>query len=206
MKALRRVSVPMLIVALLLAALGTALLFLDTTVTTETRALIGKHSESLGQLTPDSPAAQTFTVTEDGLSAVEVMVTTYAKKVAEGTLTLTLKDDTGATVGRAEIPAAELKNNSFVTLALDRPLSSAGKTYTLCAASDITDQKGVSLRIGEAENIGTLTLADGTRSTESAANIRLTCSHTQLGTMPMMTCVLIALCFLAAALLPGKRD
>lgn len=199
----RRVSIALIILAVILFAAGAALLFLDSTQTETTLPLIGKHSESLGQLTPDSAAAQTFTAAEDGLVSVEVMVTTYAKKVTEGTLSLHLLDEGGNEVAAADFAAADLKNTAFVTFRLDKPQKSAGKQYTLRASSDITDQRGVSLRIGPAEGVGTLTLADGTVDPDNVMNIRLTYQRTTPGVMACMTCALVGLCCFTAAFLPS---
>lgn len=164
----------------LLLLVGSAAAFLcDTVVQEESLAYVGRHKTGVGQLT-DQPVTQTFTVPRDGLTAVEVMVSNYNKKLHEGSLTLSVLDSAGQTVGTQRFDVSALKNNAFVTLPVSAE-KSAGQTYTLSAVSDCTEAKGVTLRMGPRQSDlpgGVLTLADGTQDTENFLNLRIQCATT----------------------------
>ena len=196
-----------LILCLALAVLGVVFFLTDTSETETTVSLIEKHTSGAGRLSEEAAASQTFTVGENGLKAVSVMVSTYNKKITEGTLTLSLYQ--GETlVARQEYPAAELNNNAFLSLELKEKQASAGKSYTLTVQADCEQQKGLTVRLGDTEKQAgmKLTLPDGTETEEQALNVRYTCGKTVYGVMDLMTCLLIALCFGAALpLFPGKE-
>jgi hypothetical protein len=201
-------------VCLLMAALFLVLApvaYLTDTLTSESSSmLIGKHKTGVGALNEATPASQTFTADGAGLSAVEVMISTYNKKPKEGTLTLYLTDAGGAELARQSYPVSDLKNNAFVTLTLNAPdAGSSGKTYTLYTLSDCTDQKGVTLRMGpitRPEVSGALTLADGSADTENALNLRMVYAGKTYGWMAGMTCLLVGLCFAACVPLAARKE
>lgn len=170
----------LLCMALLLFAGSTAAFLGDTIERREVLSYVGRHKTGVGQLT-DQPVTQTFTVPHNGMTAVEVMVSNYNKKLHEGTLTLTLLDSAGQTIATQRFDVSQLKNNAFVTLpaAVEH---SAGQTYTLCAVSDCTEEKGVTLRMGPRHDTapaGVLTLPDGTQDTENLLNLRVACTAVQ---------------------------
>lgn len=203
-----RPQVALCLVAVLLLACGLAAYYLDTLRNESTYAYIGRHSSGVGQLTA-TPVTQTFVVTENAMTAVEVMFSNYNERVDTGTLTLTLTDENGNEVARQDYPVAELKNNAFITLPLDTPASdSAGKTYTLSATSDCVQEKGVTLRMGPVNAdapAATLTLQDGTTDTENALNMRTLHSLTVYGWQGCYTLIALALCCLACLPLAGKE-
>lgn len=203
-----RPQVALCLVAVLLLACGLTAYYLDTLRNESTYAYIGRHSSGVGQLTA-TPVTQTFVVTENAMTAVEVMFSNYNERVDTGTLTLTLSDESGNEVARQDYPVAELKNNAFITLPLDTPASdSAGKTYTLSATSDCVQEKGVTLRMGPVNQdalAGTLTLQDGTTDTENALNMRTLHSLTVYGWQGCYTLIALALCCLACLPLAGKE-
>lgn len=181
----------------------------DLIVTADSSALIPAHKAGIGALTMDGVAAQTFLPGADNLNAVEVMVSKYAKKPKTGTLYLTVKDAVGNTLGAAEYAVADVKDNSWVEVRFDAPVNLAGQPITLYAASDCTDQKGVTLRMGPGAELpdGTaLTLADGTADTEgNALNLRMQYTVVTHNWMSAATLALLALCLLACVPLSGKR-
>lgn len=197
-------------IAAVLVALSFVFYQTDVVSTESTAALIGAHKTGIGMLTEDSPAAQTFRAAQSGLNAVDVMVSTYNKKLKEGTLTLWLLDESGREVARKDYPVSELKNNAFVTLPLaQRDGQSEGKTYTLHAASTCTEQKGLTLRmgpVGEGSDAITLTLADGTEDTENALSLRCRFVQPVYGSMALATTLLIALCFAACVPMAHRKE
>lgn len=179
----------------------------DTTSLQATTSLIQTHKQGVGQLTEDSLVQQRFTVNEDGLCALEVMVSNYNKKVKEGTLTLWLQDADGNELARQTYPVAEMKNNAFVTMTISAVENSAGKQYVLHASSDCTEEKGVTLRMGPADQaVGELVLADGTVAADQALNLRIICEEKQPNVMGGGMMLLIALCFAAGVPLAGGKE
>lgn len=197
-------------IAAVLVALSFVFYQADAVSTEGTAALIGAHKKGIGMLTEESPAAQTFRAAQSGLNAVDVMVSTYNKKLKEGTLTLWLLDESGREVARKDYPASELKNNAFVTLPLaQRDGQSEGKTYTLHAASTCTEQKGLTLRMGpvvEGSDAIALILADGTEDTENALSLRCRFVQPVYGSMAQATTLLIALCFAACVPMARRKE
>lgn len=198
-----------LMMTLALLGLGVAGLLADTQTVTAETSLIEAHKQGVGMLTAQG-ASQTFVAPENNLAAVSVMFSNYAKKVKEGTLTLQLTDEAGVVLARQDYPVSELRNSAFVTLELPAAIpDSAGRGYTLTAASDCVEQKGVTVRMGplDAPREGlTLTLADGATDTENAMNLRLVYRTTAYGWMAAMTCFLAALCFAACIPLAGGKE
>lgn len=198
-----------LVAALVLAALGVWGLLGDTQAQTAETSLIGMHKQGVGMLTAQG-ASQTFTVPENNLAEVSVMFSNYSKKVTEGTLTLTLLDEAGEEIARAEYPVGTLRNSAFASVALPEAVQdSAGRRYTLVASSDCVEQKGVTVRMGplDAPQEGmVLTLADGTTDTENAMNLRCLYRTTSLGWTAGMTCWLLALCFAVCIPLAGRKE
>lgn len=186
--------------------LAVAAWFVMTRYTTETELLIQQHRTGVGALT-DAPVTQRFTVKRSGLTAVNAMVSTYNKKLHEGTLTLTLTDAQGAVVATQTWQAAELRNNAFVSLVLDQP-AKAG-VYTLAATGDCTEQKGITLRMGplkEGAGEAVLTLADGTVDAEgNGLNITLDMRKTERGVLPASLLALVGLCAVAVLPFGGKE-
>lgn len=196
-----------LIAALVMLVLMVVVYTGDTTSTQTTTPLIQTHKQGVGMLTEDSLVQQSFTVEENGLCALEVMVSNYNKKVRTGTLTLWLQDADGNELARQTYAVAEMKNNAFVTLAIPAVTSSAGKTYVLHAASDCTEEKGMTLRMGPADpSVGELVLADGTVPAEQALNLRTVCEEKQPNVMGGGMMLLIALCFAACVPLAGGKE
>lgn len=197
-------------IVLVFVALSFVFYQADTLSTESTAALIGAHKAGIGMLTEDSPAAQTFCANQNGLNAMDVMVSTYNKKLKEGTLTLWLLDESGQEVARKDYPASGLKNSAFVTLPLAiRDDHSAGKTYTLRAASTCTEQKGLTLRMGPVEEGSVavaLTLADGTVDAENALSLRCRFVQPVHGSMAQATTLLISLCFAACVPMARRKE
>ena len=204
-----RARVFLLAMALIFSVLGTVGLFQDAQVRQTETSLIAKHQKGIGMLT-EQGASQSFTAGEENLAAVSVMFSNYSKKVKAGTLTLWLLDEDGALLASADYPVGELRNNAYVTLTLPKAIgNSAGKRYTLHISSNCTEQKGVTVRMGEldAPAEGTvLTLPDGTSDSTNAMCIRLTYENTVPGTMAAFTCWLVALCFVACLPLAGRKE
>lgn len=197
-----------LALAAVFAVLAVAAYYTDTLPAETSSTLIPTHKTGIGMLTPDSQTSQTFRAENSGLSAVEVMVSNYNKKVKEGTITLWLTDESGREVARLERSVEGLRNNAFITVPLASPVKdSSGRVYTLHAASDCVEQKGVTLRMGPMQEAGpamALTLPDGTADAENALNLRLCYSHVSYGGMAFSTLLIIAACF-AACIPLGKR-
>lgn len=196
--------------AILCAVLAVVFYFADALPVEEESMLISRHKTGVGMLTSDSPAAQVFTAQADTISAVDVMVSNYNKKVSEGTLTLWLEDETGAVLAQSETPVNTFKNNAFLTLTLGNPVSGcAGKQFTLRAASDCVEEKGVTLRMGPVEDAQSgllLTLADGTQDRENALNLRIHYLAQSRGVMACAAMVLLGLCFAGAVPLAKGKE
>ena len=190
-------------VMLILAAVAW---FAMTRYTTETELLIQQHKTGVGALT-DAPVTQRFTMKRDGMTAVNAMVSTYNKKLHEGTLTLKLTDAQGSTVAEQTWQVSELRNNAFVSLSLPGP-AKAG-VYTLAATADCSEQKGVTLRMGplkEGAEGAELTFADGTADSEgNALNITMDMRKTERGVLPASLLALVGLCAAAALPFGGKE-
>lgn len=196
--------------AAVLMVLAVMVYFADATAKEETAQLISSHKSGVGQLTQEDVMGQTFRAGQNGLTAVDVMVSNYNKKLHEGTLTLWLTDGEGREIARQDYPVAELKNSAFVTLTLPSvQKDSRGKTYEFHAVSDCTEQKGVTLRMGPVDDIRegvTLTLADGSVATDSALNLRFRYQTLSYSVMGAGTLGLIALCFAACVPLAGGKE
>lgn len=199
-----------LAMAVILAICAVAAYLTDTTSTESSDGLIGPHKQGIGALTEPSPVQQVFQAQRDSLSAVSVMVSTYNKKLREGTLTLTLLDMEGRLLAEQTYEVSALKNNAFITLTLPAPIkNSAGQTYALHASANCTEQKGVTLRMGPLENADgatVLTLADGTTDAENALNLRCTYTETVYGLLSGAALLLAALCFAACVPLSGRKE
>ncbi len=199
----------LLCMTIIFVALGAAGYLLDQQTTETSAELIEKHTSGVGQIL-DVAASQTFTATEKNLSQVGVMFSNYAKKVKTGTLTLTLTDENGDLVGESTMEASEMRNNAFVTLTLPEPqANSSGKVYTLSVTSTCTEGKGVTVRMGEKtadDDSAVLTMPDGTTDTANCMNIRLTYTETVPGSVPALTCLLVALCFVFAMPFAGRKE
>lgn len=211
MKKSIRITTPQLVLgllAVLLLACGLAAYSLDTLSDESTFSYVGRHRSGVGQLT-DTPVTQTFTVTQDSITAVEVMFSNFNKHVDTGTLSLSLTDETGKEIARQDYAVSELKNNSFITLSLSAPVAdSAGKTYTLSATSDCVEEKGVTLRMGPVNAdapAGTLTLQDGSTDAENCLNMRTLHSQVIHGWQGCYVLIALALCCLACLPLAGKE-
>ncbi len=199
-----------LAMAVILAICAVAAYLTDTTSTESSDGLIGPHKQGIGALTEPSPVQQVFQAQHDSLSAVSVMVSTYNKKLREGTLTLTLLDMEGRLLAEQTYEVSALKNNAFITLTLPAPIrNSAGQTFALHASSTCTEQKGVTLRMGPLENADgatVLTLANGTTDAENALNLRCTYTETVYGLLSGAALLLAALCFAACVPLSGRKE
>lgn len=197
------------ITAVVLCALAVLVYFTDTLAGEATGQLIERHKSGVGMLTA-SAATQTFRAEKEGLYTVDVMVSNYNKKVKEGTLTLWLTDEAGAEIARADFPVTEVKNNAFVTLTLPAAQSgSAGQVYTLHAASDCVEQKGVTVRMGPLESPvegQVLTLADGTVDSENAMNLRINYQTVSYSTMGAAALGLMALALIAVVPLGSRKE
>lgn len=101
-----------LAMAVILAICAVAAYLTDTTSTESSDGLIGPHKQGIGALTEPSPVQQVFQAQRDSLSAVSVMVSTYNKKLREGTLTLTLLDMEGRLLAEQTYEVSALKNNA----------------------------------------------------------------------------------------------
>ncbi len=194
--------------AVLLLAGAWAAYRLDTLTQETTFSYVGRHSAGVGQLT-DVPVTQTFTVTEDSMTAVEVMFSNYNAHPETGTLVLTLSEESGTQLAQQSYEVAGLKNMSFLTLTLDAPVvDAAGKTYVLSATSDCTEGEGVTLRIGarrEEAPEGTMTLQDGTTDTENFVNMRTLHVQYTHGWEGCYVLLALAVCCLACLPLTGKE-
>lgn len=206
----RRTRWVYVIAAVVLCALAVLVYLTDTLAGESSMQLIGRHQSGVGMLTQEAPASQTFRAGENGLTAVDVMVSNYNKKVKEGVLTLWLTDEDGREIARRELPANEVKNNAFVTLALpETQQESAGKLYTLYASSDIVEQKGVTVRMGPLEATSTdlaLIQPDGVTDYDNAMNIRLTYATKAPGTMGAAALGLCALALAAVVPLGSRKE
>jgi len=185
--------------AILCAVLAGVCYFADALPVEEEALLISRHKTGVGMLTEDSPVSQVFTAQADTISAVEVMVSNYNKKVSQGELTLWLEDAAGKELARLTAPVREIKNNAFLTLQPESPIPGCtGKAFTLRASSTCTEGKGVTLRMGPVENDAaglTLTLQDGTEDRENALNLRIHYLAQSRGVMACAAMLLLALCF-----------
>ena len=191
----------------LLTALAVMVYWHDTTVSESAERLIGTHKQGVGALDERDSVRQSFTAARDGLSGVDVMVSTYNQKLSEGTLTLWLTDGAGRELARQDYPVSTLKNSAFVTLQLPLQADSAGQIYVLHASSDCTEKKGVTLRMGPAEeSVGQLALPDGTVTTENALNLRLRYEDRIYGAMGAGELLLIALSLAACVPLAGRKE
>lgn len=195
--------------ALVMFLLAAGAWYMDVLDVEGEAALIERHRQGVGML-GETPASQTFSVQENNLYAVDVMASNSNKKVKEGTLRLWLTDDAGQELARLEIPAADVKNNAFITLDLAQPQpDSAGRVYTLYASSDCVEQKGLTLRMGPleapADNL-TLTLADGTVDTENALNMRVKYQQKAYGHMACTTLVLVGVSFAGCIPLARRKE
>lgn len=201
----------MLLILLALAFLMSAwaAYSLDTLSLDSSFTYVGRHISGVGQLT-DAPVTQSFTVTEDGLYAVEVMFSNFNESPETGMLYLSLSDDEGHVLAQQSYPVAELKNTSFITLALDQAQTdSAGKTYVLSATSDCTEGKGVTLRMGKRNEdapAGVLTLQDGSTDTENFLNMRTLHRQLSYGWEGCYTLLALAACCLACLPLTTKEE
>ncbi len=209
---MKRFFTPGRIVCLLLTAalLGLAVLawFWMSRTLTVTESLVTQHRTGVGMLT-EEPVTQTFTCLEDGMTQVNVMFSNYNKKLKTGTLTLTLRDASGEVIASETMEVASLRNNAFVSIGTDRPLSSKGKTYTLSAVSDCVEQKGVTLRMGPVSDsgaAGALTLQDGSTDTQNALNLTVECRTVDYGWQPAALLVLMAVCAAAAVPFAGRKE
>lgn len=91
-------------------------------------------AESGGPLRPGAEVEQTFRCATDGLRRVDVMVGTYGRRNTHRVL-LEVLDESGAVRGSREVPAAKLVDRAFVSVDLDEPADSAGRTFTLRASA-----------------------------------------------------------------------
>lgn len=190
-----------------LAALAVVVFLTDTLSSESDERLIDTHKQGVGALGEGDSARQSFTASRNGLSGVDVMASNYNQKVSEGTLTLWLTDGAGRELARQEYPVSTLKNSAFVTLQLPLQADSAGQIYVLHAASDCTEKKGVTLRMGPVEEpVGELAMPDGTVTTENALNLRLRYEDRIYGTMGASELMMIALSLAACVPLAGRKE
>lgn len=194
--------------ALVMLLLAVAAYYVDVVDVNAEVALIERHRQGVGMLT-QTPASQSFCAQQNNLYAVDVMASNFNKKVKEGTLSIWLADESGAELARLDVPAADVKNNAFLTLALPAPqANSAGKSYTLYASSDCTDQKGLTLRMGPVESADglVLTLADGTVDAENALNLRFHYQQKAYGHMACVTLLLVGISFAGCIPLARRKE
>ncbi len=86
-----------------------------------------------GPLAPSGGFGQTFVSNGPNLSAVEVLVATYEKKIPFGKVNLHLRSDPNATrdLARITVDAASLSDNTFLRLAFPAIRDSKGKSFYL---------------------------------------------------------------------------
>ena len=207
---IRRHSLVLIILALLFALGAIAAYFADGVDRSESVNIAPVMSAGIGQLTTEPLARQTFVCDRAGLASIDVMYSNYNRKVQAGTLTLTLLDSAGATVAEHTWEdLGALKNYTYITLSFPAIAGSAGQSYTLAASADCTDQRGVTLRMGELETPlegFALTQADGTPAEGQALTMRLNCVSRSGGTLAAATMAMIALCLFACVPLPGRKE
>ena len=208
---IRHHSLVLIILALVLALGAIAAYFADGVERRESDAVAPVMSAGIGQLTIEPLARLTFVCGRDGLTSVDVMYSNYNRKVQEGTLTLTLADMSGAIVAQHTWDdLGALKNYTYITLSFAPQRGSAGKGYVLMASADCTDQRGITLRMGDLEvpmEGAALTLADGTAAEPTQAlSMKLNYSARSGGTLAAATLALLALCLIACAPLPGRKE
>lgn len=198
------------ITAVVLCALAVLVYFADTMSGEDSAQLIGRHKSGVGMLTQEAAATQTFRAQRSGLSAVDVMVSNYNKKVKEGVLSLWLTDEAGQEIARLDMNVSDIKNNAFVTVPLAAvQQDSAGKLYTMHASSDCVEQKGVTVRMGPLEATSTdlvLTQPDGVTDHDNAMNLRLTYQTVTYGGMGAAALALAALCLIAVVPLGNRKE
>ena len=86
-----------------------------------------------GPLAPSGGFGQTFISHKPNLSAVEVFVATYEKRIPSGKVTLHLRSDPNATrdLERVTVNAASLSDNTFLRLTFPAIRDSKGKSFYL---------------------------------------------------------------------------
>lgn len=198
-----------LALTVLMLVLAFAAYHTDIQETRSENMTVPLHRAGIDPLAADTPAIQTFVAREKDLSALDVMVSNYNRKVKTGTLTLWVTNHQGEEIGRTTVEAAGVKNNAFVSIPLENvQTDSEGKTYTLFATAEGVDQKGITLRAGSIpapDGTMVLTKADGTADAGNAVYMRLNYTHTVYGIMAGMTLLLLALCFAACIPFAGKE-
>lgn len=209
MKKISGAQIALLAGVVLCCCLAVVAWFGDVAMVESTTALVEKHKSGVGMLT-EVPVSQTFMAEQQGMRTLEVMFSNFQKKPKEGTLTLWLTNGNGDEIARQEYAVNDCKNNAFLTLALPKAEeNSEGIPYTLWAASDCTDQKGVTLRQGPAaqpNSATVLTLADGTVDVDNALNLRIGYAVPSYGWMPACACVLVGLCLLTGVPFAGRKE
>ena len=198
----------LILLALVLAALAVVVYFADSLEKRDSVGIAEVHEAGLGALTLEGLATQAFPCDRNGLSAIEVMYSNYNRKVQNGSLTLTLEDEAGQEIARQEwTDLSALKNYVYIQMSFPAQENSAGRSYTLRAASDCTDQRGITLRMGQNAAEGyRLTLADGTEAEGQSLCLRLTYATPSRGTLAAATLLLIALCVAAVIPLSGRKE
>jgi glycosyltransferase involved in cell wall biosynthesis len=91
-------------------------------------------AESGAPLGPGAEVEQAFRCSGDGLRRVDVMVGTYARRNAHRVL-LEVVDESGEVRGSREVPAVKLVDRGFVSVDLEAPADSAGRTFTVRASA-----------------------------------------------------------------------
>src|ERR1039458_1518009 len=84
-----------------------------------------------GPLVPGRTFGQTFISGGNGLTKVEVLIATYTKTIPQGVLLIRLRSGPDQTedLAQVSVPAASVKDNSYVALEFPPIRNSAGKTY-----------------------------------------------------------------------------
>jgi len=78
-------------------------------------------SASVGEITDGVQITQRMTVPADRLDCIELMTVTYGR-INAGTLKLELTDENGTAVGRAQLDASAVKDNSYTSFPLQQPV------------------------------------------------------------------------------------
>lgn len=122
------------ILAGLFIALSALAFIIDDTRNVQSESL--PSSGILGEMTEENSYSQRFVCTEDGLSRIRLLTATYAR-ANEGTLDISLGNESGELIQSWEVNASSLPDNSYADLALDNKITdSNGKVFFLKITSD----------------------------------------------------------------------
>lgn len=96
---------------------------------------IGKEASSVTkELLESDTFEQTFVASKNKLSGIAIRAATY-RRTNEGVVTVTLTDETGTSVAKESIPAANISEQKKIYLWFDSIKDSAGKKYLVTVTS-----------------------------------------------------------------------